>query len=223
VRRTPRPSRSLTSSWRRRSAKCRAAPSTVRSRSPSRAAASGVWSFPPECPTPKAPNHHHQHPAYATQPPLGRGTDGIGADSVYYLATPSQPILAEWVASIRAAMPSDEEAKALAEADAEPVLMCGYLNKMGGARKVRPPPQPSRPPVATWRTLIVSLLWIHTGSRGASAGSFSAASTSATTRGPRYGRVGSVVCMWRWRLTCPRAHAHTGRGGAGLDQPGPAR
>ena len=57
---------------------------------------------------------------------------------VFYLAAPSQSILAEWVSAIREAMPSDEEARANAEAENEPVLMCGYLNKMGGSRKVRP-------------------------------------------------------------------------------------
>ena len=62
----------------------------------------------------------------------------IRVHRVFYLAAPSQSILAEWVSAIREAMPSDEEARANAEAENEPVLMCGYLNKMGGSRKVRP-------------------------------------------------------------------------------------
>ena len=50
------------------------------------------------------------------------------------MAASSQPALAEWVTAIREVIP-DEETRA-AETEVEPVLMCGYVNKMGGSRKV---------------------------------------------------------------------------------------
>lgn len=56
--------------------------------------------------------------------------------SVYYLAAPSQQVLAEWVSAINSVLPADDIARANADAaESEPVLMCGYLHKMGGSRK----------------------------------------------------------------------------------------